>query len=156
MPAVVIDISRPAVANPDYALTTEDIARWERRYGIIPAASLVLLHTGWQRYWNDSPRYINADAAGLMHTPGFGPDAARRLLDARRAAGLGADTPGIDPGADTDLSISRMTLSQPHRIVLECLNNLHDLPPTGATIIIGRLPLVGGSGSPASPLALIP
>ena len=154
VPVVVVDIRRHATANPDYALTTDDIARWERRHGTIPAASVVLLHTGWQRYWNAPARFINADAAGLMHTPGFGIAAARRLLDARQVAGLGADAPGIDPGADTDLSISKMALAQP-RIVLECLNNLAQLPPVGATVIIGRLPLVGGSGSPAAALALV-
>ena len=155
VPAVVVDISRRSAADPNCALTAEDIARWERRHGTIPAASVVLLHTGWQRYWDAPARFINADAAGQMHTPGFGIAAARRLLDTRQVAGLGTDAPGIDPGADTDLSISKMTLAQP-RIVLECLNNLNRLPPTGATLIIGRLPLVGGSGSPVAALALVP
>ena len=41
-------------------------------------------------------------------------------------------------------------------MILECLNNLERLPATGATLVIGRLPLVGGSGSPASVLALTP
>ena len=56
---------------------------------------------------------------------------------------------------DTELSISRLALAQ-SSLVLECLNNLDQLPATGATLIIGRLPLVGGSGSPASVLALVP
>lgn len=155
IPAVVIDISRQAAANPDYALTPDDIADWERRYGPVPPDSIALLFTGWQQYWSVPERFINADANGTMHTPGFGRDAARILLSQRNAAGLGSDAPGIDPGADTELSISRMTLARP-RPVLECLNNLNLLPPVGATVIVGRLPLVGGSGSPASVLALIP
>ena len=155
IPAVVIDISRSAAANPDYALTPDDIAGWERQYGPVPADSIALLFTGWQQYWSIPERFINADANGIMRTPGFGQDAARILLAQRAAAGLGSDAPGIDPGADVELAVSRMALAKP-RPVLECLNNLHLLPPTGATVIVGRLPLAGGSGSPASVLALIP
>jgi kynurenine formamidase len=46
-------------------------------------------------------------------------------------------------------------LDQP-RIVLENLTKLELLPPTGTTLVIGLLRLAGGSGSPASVLALVP
>ena len=155
VPAVVIDISAAAAGNPDYALSVDDIADWERRYGAIPAASLVLLCAGWHWRWSEPERFINADTAGMMHTPGFTAEAARGLLGSRGVSGLGTDTPGIDAGTDTGLSVSRLALAQP-RVVLECLNNLDQLPPTGATVIIGRLPLMGGSGAPAGVLALTP
>ena len=154
-PGVVIDVSNQAAANPDYALSLDDLAAWERRNGTIPAGALALLYTGWQERWPHPERFINADANGIMHTPGFGPDAAAKLLHDRAAAGLGTDAPGIDPGTDQTLSISRLALAQP-RLVLECVNNLNQLPPTGATIITGRLKLAGGSGSPAAVLALTP
>ena len=154
-PAIVIDISAAAARNPDYALTIDDIAQWERRHGPIPTASLVLLYAGWQQRWSEPERFINADGAGIMHTPGFGTAAARYLLEQRGAAGLGSDTPGVDPGIDAELSVSRLALAQTG-IVLECLNNLDRLPPVGATVSIGRLPLAGGSGAPAGVLALTP
>ena len=157
VPAIVIDVSGPATENPDYALTPGDVAQWERRHGPVPTGSLALLFTGWQQYWNDPERFINADDAGRMHTPGFGMDAARLLLEQRNAAGLGIDTHGVDAGLDTGLSVSRMALGRPQpALVLECLNNLDELPPTGATVVVGRLPLVGGSGAPAGVLALVP
>ena len=155
VPAVVIDASGAAAGNPDYALSVDDIADWERRHGTVPASSLVLLCAGWQRRWSEPERFINADADDVMHTPGFTAEAARYLLERRGVAGLGTDTPGIDAGRDTGLSVSRMALAQ-LRVVLECLNNLDQLPPTGATVVIGRLPLVGGSGAPACVLALVP
>lgn len=155
VPAIVIDISSAATRNPDYALSIDDIAQWERRHGPIPAASLALLYAGWQQRWAEPERFINADGAGIMHTPGFGIDAARYLLEQRGAAGLGSDTPGVDPGIDAELSVSRLALAQTG-IVLECLNNLDRLPPVGATVSIGRLPLAGGSGAPAGVLALTP
>ena len=153
VPAVVFDASGPATENPDYVLTPGDVAQWEGRHGPVPPGSLALLSTGWQRYWDDPERFVNADADGRMHTPGFGSDAARFLLERRNAAGLGIDTHGIDSGMDTELLVSRLALAR-SALVLECLKNLDQLPPTGATVVVGRLPLVGGSGSPASVLAL--
>ena len=155
VPASVVDVSGPAADNPDYALSIDDIADWERQHGVIAAGSLVLLCAGWHRWWSEPGRFINADADGVMHTPGFTAEAAGYLLERRGVAGLGTDAPGIDAGADTGLSVSRLALAQP-RVVLECLNNLDRLAPTGATVIIGRLPLVGGSGAPAGVLALTP
>jgi kynurenine formamidase len=39
---------------------------------------------------------------------------------------------------------------------LENLQNLKSLPPLGAWIVVGVLPLIGGSGSPARVIALLP
>src|SRR5215210_6397933 len=38
-PAVVIDKSAEAAANPDYLLTVEDIRAWERQHGPLPQGS---------------------------------------------------------------------------------------------------------------------
>ena len=153
VPAIAIDVSGPAAQNPDYVLTPGDVAQWEQRHGPVPAGSLALLSTGWQRYWDDPERFVNVDGNGRMHTPGFGPDAAQFLLERRNIAGLGIDTHGIDTGLDANLPVSRLALAR-SALVLECLNNLDQLPPAGATVVVGRLPLAGASGSPASVLAL--
>ncbi len=154
-PAVVIDSRANAGQNPDYTLTAADLAEWERRHGRIAAGSIALLLTGWHRYWDEPGRFINLGDDGLMHTPGFGSDAAEFLLDERAAAGAGIDTHGVDAGSDAELLVSRR-FAQAGGMILECLNNLDRLPATGSTLVIGRLPLVGGSGSPACVLALAP
>lgn len=154
-PASVIDAKGPASLDPDYTLSAGDVADWERTNGPIEPNTLVLLNTGWSRFWGQPARFINAGDNGAMHTPGFSLEAARFLLEWREVAGLGIDTHGIDPGVDTSLSVSRLVLARP-ALVLECLNNLDQLPPSGATVVVGRLRLVGGSGSPASVLAFTP
>ncbi len=154
-PAVVIDSRSSASMDPDYVLTVHEFAKWERKHGKIAAGSLVLLLTGWGRYWYEPERFINLGVDGLMHTPGFTSEAVACMLDERGAAGIGIDTHGVDAGRDPALDVSRAALSR-GALVLECLNNLDQLPATGATLVIGRLPLVGGSGSPASVLALAP
>jgi kynurenine formamidase len=91
----------------------------------------------------------------VLHFPGFGVAAARFLLEERAVAGVGIDTPGVDPGWEGSFAINRLVLERP-RLVLENLTNLEQLPPTGATLVIGLLRLKGGSGSPVSALALVP
>jgi kynurenine formamidase len=155
LPAVVIDISEAAAANPDYALTIADVLAWEAEYGKITPGNLVLLYTGWQDKWFDKNAFLNQDAQGVMHFPGFGRDATQFLLNERQIAGVGIDTHGVDPGQDNSFAVNRLILEQP-RIVLENLTNLNQLPPQGTTLIIGILRLRNGSGSPAAVLALVP
>ena len=154
-PAVVIDIRERCAANRDYALTLDDLGEWESRHGPVPADSLALLLTGWAERWHDPTDYLGTDGDGGLHFPGFGPEAAAVLLHERGVAGLGTDTAGAEPGIDGTLSVSRLVLAKP-RIVLENLADLHRLPPTGATLVIGILRLAGGSGSPAAVTAFIP
>ncbi len=154
-PAVVIDSRSRTGMDPDYMLAVDHIVEWERRHGKITAGSIVLLLTGWRLYWGEPERFINRGADGQMHTPGFTSETVSFLFEERSAIGIGTDTHGVDAGRDPDLKASREALSR-SSLVLECLNNVDQLPAKGATLVIGRLPLVGGSGSPACVLALIP
>ncbi|MCG3771837.1 MAG: hypothetical protein JW384_03033 [Nitrosomonadaceae bacterium] len=91
-----------------------------------------------------------------MHFPGFGVEASEFLVNERKVVGIGLDTLGIDRGVDTHFPVhSNVTL--PHNVWhIENLTNLKSLPPTGALVFIGVLPLVDGSGSPARILAMVP
>jgi kynurenine formamidase/alkylation response protein AidB-like acyl-CoA dehydrogenase len=155
VPGVVIDIRDGARVNWDYALCVEDILGWEARYGEIPPGCVVLLYTGWQEKWSDGSAFLNQDAQGGMHFPGFGIDATRFLLEERQVAGVGIDTHGVDSGQDSTFATNRLVLER-QGIVLENLTNLDQLPPIGATLVIGVLRLRGGSGSPCGVLAFVP
>jgi kynurenine formamidase len=154
-PAVVIDIAGKAAANADYAATVEDIAAWEAKNGRIPAGSVVLLATGWAGKWGDPTAFMNVDSEGKLHFPGFAGDTTKFLLAERGIAGVGIDTHGVDPGLDEEFATNSQVLEQP-RIVLENLDHLDQLPPTGSTLVIGLLRLKDGSGSPVSVLAFVP
>ncbi len=153
--AVLIDIRKQAAANPDYALALSDVLTWEQQYGQIPQGSVVLLFTGWQSKWSDDAAFLNQDASGGLHFPGFGSEATQFLLAERQIAGVGIDTHGVDSGQNTTFATNRLVLEQP-RIVLENLTNLDQLPAIGTTLVIGVLRLRGGSGSPVAVLALLP
>lgn len=155
VPAVVIDGRSSAMTNPDYCLTIVDVLNWETQYGKIPAGSVVLFYTGWQEKWSDPNLFMNWDADGNAHFPGFNVAATQFLLTDRAIAGVGIDTHGVDPASDSTFATNRAVLAQAG-IVLENLTNLDQLPPVGTTLAIGLLRLQGGSGSPVSVLAFMP
>ena len=155
VPAIVIDIRHKTTENPDYALTIDDVLNWEEQHHCIQNGSVVLLYTGWQERWGDVETFFNQVEPGKFHFPGFGAEATRFLLEKRAIAGIGIDTHGVDPGIDEAFTSNKLVLEKP-RIVLENLTNLHQLPPTGTTLVIGILRLKGGSGTPVSVLAFVP
>jgi kynurenine formamidase len=155
VPAVVIDIRDKAAQDVDYRLTVDDITAWEAVNGQIPAGSVVILFTGWEDKWGDPAAFINEDADGVLHWPGFGADAAEYLVSERGAVGLGTDTHGADPGNDEEYGAS-FAMYDADGMILECLGGLDQLPLVGATLVVGGLPIEGGSGSPARIFAFLP
>ena len=159
-PAVVMDLREKAGSNPNYTLGVADVLAWEQRHGPVPSGSVTLLLTGWQDKWSNPAEFLGTefrgeDAEEGLSFPGFGLDAVCFLLAERGIAGVGIDTHGVDGGQGADFAVNRLVLEE-LRIVLENLNNLDQLPPTGATLVIGVLRLRGGSGCPVSVTAFVP
>ncbi|NDF02895.1 MAG: cyclase family protein [Actinobacteria bacterium] len=153
-PAIVIDISKRIGNDPDGELLLSDVEAFEEKNGQIPLGCAVLLRTGWEEFNSNEIKYVGAP--GNIRFPGFGVEAAKLLVNERKAVGLGIDTLGIDPGGVTTFPV-HATVSHPKGLWhLENLQNLKMLPPTGAWIVVGVLPLIDGSGSPARVIALVP
>jgi kynurenine formamidase len=154
VPAIAIDARDKAAANPGYQLSARDVEAWEARHGKIPAGSLVILNTGWHKRFNEPAKYINMDAGKVMRFPGFGPDSAKLLLE-RNVAGIGIDTLSIDFGPSQDFKTHLIMLGA-NKYQIENLANLDALPPTGATVFVGVLPVRGGSQAQARVVAFLP
>ena len=153
-PIAVIDISDRLGDDADGELTLADVKNFESTHGAIPQGCAVLLRTGWEEFNRDELRY--AGKPGDLRFPGFGVEAAQYLVDKCKVVGLGIDTLGIDPGIATSFPVHFLVTHPKGLWHLENLQNLKKLPPLGAWIVVGVLPLVGGSGSPARVIALIP
>jgi kynurenine formamidase len=156
-PAVLIDVSEAAAGNRDYRLDVDAVHAFEARHGRIPAGSIVLLRTGWSRHWPDAKNYLGDDTPGdasRLHFPAYGAEAARLLVN-RQVVMLGVDTASIDYGASTDFPVHRITAAQ-NVAGLENLDNLEQLPPTGAIVLALPMKIEGGSGGPVRVLALVP
>jgi kynurenine formamidase len=157
-PAIVIDATEAAAADPDYLLSADDIARFESQHGRIPEGTIVLMRTGWDARWPDVLRYLGDDTpddASNLHFPGFGEDAARLLVEERGVAALGADVASIDYGQSADFPVHRLAMAR-NVPGLENLANLGELPPTGSVVVALPMKIAGGSGGPLRAIAIVP
>jgi D-alanyl-D-alanine dipeptidase/kynurenine formamidase len=157
VPIVVIDVAKQVAADADYRLTVEDVLAWERVNGAIPRGVAVLLRTDWSVRWPDRKRTFGDDAPGRtdrLHFPAYGKQAAELLVQARKVAALGLDTPSLDHGPSTDFPAHRVAAAA-NVPGFENLMNLDRLPPTGAWLVALPMKIAGGSGGPLRAVALI-
>ena len=156
-PAVVLDFSARVAEDPDFLLEVEHVREWESQHGPLPAGGWLLYRTGWDVRSDSQERFLNADDTG-PHTPGVSPACARWLAEEAPVVGLGVETVGTDAGAAHSFDPPfpcHAALMGSGKYGLTQLQNLALLPATGALLIAGPLPIVGGSGSPSRVLALV-
>ena len=155
-PAVLIDVTNGEAANmpvdADYQISVADFENWEKQYGRLPDNSIILLRTGFGRYWPDKQKYLGTTMRGQagvaqLHFPGLHPAAARWLVRHRQIASIGIDTPSIDYGQSTQYE-SHQILFAEQIPVFENLANLEKLPATGLAVIALPMKIRGGSGAP--------
>ena len=157
-PAVVVDVRDAVAKDRDYRLSPEDLKTWEARYGRIPIGAIVLMHSGWGRYWPDKVKYLGSVTHGdpdTLHFPGFSKEAAEFLIKERLIDGVGIDTASIDHGPSRDFLVHQ-TLNGANVYGLENVASLERLPATGATIIALPMKIKGGSGGPVRIIAILP
>ena len=72
-PAVVIDVRQKTLSNLDYQLMPSDIEDWEEKHDRIPEGVILLVLTGWGKFFSDNNKYLEMQPAGNvsnMHFPG--------------------------------------------------------------------------------------
>ena len=152
-PAAVLDFTAQATANPDFLLEIDHIRAWEKQHGPLPKGGWLLYRTGWDSRSRDQGSFLNAG-----HTPGISIECARWLAEEAPVQGVGVETVGTDAGAAHSFAPPfpcHSFLLGHDKYGLTQLQNLSSLPPTGAVLIVGPLPIVSGSGSPCRALALV-
>lgn len=154
-PGVVIDIEPRAEQLPDTTLTVQDITEWETKHGRIPDGAIVLVHTGWGRFWDSYVRYQNQDAMGRLHFPGYSAESARWLVDNRKIRGIGIDTLSIDHGTSKDFAVHHI-INGAGKYGLENVAYLTKLPPRGFFLIVAPIKIEAGTGGPTRITAVLP
>ena len=156
--AVVVDVSARALQNRDYLVSVRDFLRWERANGKIPRRSMVLLRTGWARFWPNAARYMGTaqrgqEAVPKLHFPGLHPNGARWLVRNRAVKAVGIDTASIDYG-QSKLFVTHQVLGAANVPVFENLN-LQRLPLKGFTVFALPMKIDRGSGGPLRAIAVL-
>jgi kynurenine formamidase len=157
--AVIVDVTSKAAANPDYQVSVTDFQNWERRNGRIAPGTIVLLRTGWGKFYGDRKKYLGteergAEAVAKLRFPGLDPAAARWLTQNRSIKAIGLDTPSIDYGQST-LFESHRILFEKNIPAFENVANLEQLPLKGFSVIALPMKIKGGSGGPLRIVALL-
>ena len=157
---VRIDIVEQCARNRDYQIATWDLEQWETKHGRIPDHAIVLLSTGYARFWPSRKDYLGTEVRGQegvreLHFPGLHPEAAAWLVRERRVKAVGIDTASIDYGQSTKFETHVALLSQ-NVPVFENLSNLHDLPARGFDVIALPMKIAGGTGGPLRIIAVVP
>lgn len=158
--AVRIDVTERCAGNWDYRVAISDFERWEAEHGRIQNDSIVLLDTGFARFWPSRKDYLGTELRGqegvrALHFPGVHPEAAAWLVHERHVKAVGIDTASIDYGQSTKFE-THVALLSANVPVFENLANLHDLPDRGFDVIALPMKIGGGTGGPLRIIAVVP
>ena len=144
--------------SPGEEVTANDLEICEQQLDEpINAGDAVLIRTGWGSRWDDGDAYIGKESG----VPGPGPEAAEWLAS-RSPFLAGADSIAferIPPGVGhATLPVHRILLVE-HGIHIVETMALEELAAAGVReflLVLIPMPLVGATGSPVRPLALVP
>lgn len=158
--AIKIDIKENALKDRDYLISIEDLKSWETSQNMqIPDGSIVLLETGYSKFYPDKIKYLGTDERGpeavkLLRFPGLSPEAAQWLVDERNINAIGLDTPSIDYGQSTGFESHVILLSE-NIPAFENLTNLDQLPYKDFMVIALPMKIKDGSGGPLRIIGIV-
>ena len=157
--AVLVDVSEAAAKDRDYQVTARDFENWEKDNGRIPDGAIVILRTGFSRFWPDRKKYLGTEGRGpeavkQLRFPGLHPKAALWLAGQRKIKSVGIDTASIDHGPSTHFETHRALFAESIP-AFENLANLERLPNRGFTILALPMKIQGGSGAPLRIIAIL-
>lgn len=155
---VLLDIAGQAGVEAlpaDFTITPAHLESAARAHGVsIEGGDVVLLRTGWARYWNDAARYI-AEVRG----PGPDADGARWLSSRGAPSGpfaAGSDTIAFERVPSPSMPVHVHLLVESGIHIIEALNLEQLAAERVYTFLFVAIPLKirGATGSPIRPVAL--
>ncbi|GAA1145725.1 cyclase family protein [Ornithinicoccus hortensis] len=155
-PAIVLDVTEQVAADPNFLIEREHVEAFAAEHGGLPDGGWLLCRTGWSARVTQEEMINNTETGPT--SPGMSVDCARWVAEESPLQGIGVETVGTDAGAahsfDPAFPCHSFLLGN-GKYGLAQLQNLDQLPPTGAVVLASPLRIVGGSGSPARVVALV-
>lgn len=146
-PLVCISIVDQVRKAPDYSLQIADILAWEKRYGLIPAGSVVMVRSDWSRRWGEP------GLAAEPKFPGVSLDALKFLHQQRHILFHGHEP--LDTDCSPDLAGEAWLLRNGYTQA-EGVAHLDQVPARGALLLTGFPKFRGGLGGYARFVAVCP
>jgi kynurenine formamidase len=147
---VLLDIARADPLSDDFEITPGHLDAASAGVEIGPG-DVVLLRTGWARYFRDPGKFILQ-----VHGPGPGLPGAK-WLSARGVFAAGSDTVAFEKVPDPAMPVHVHLLVEKGIHIIECLN-LEELAKAGVReflFVAIPLKLEGATASPVRPIALV-
>ncbi len=142
---------------PGYQVTVDDLEGAAARGAVeFRDGDVILVGTGWSRRWGERETFVGA--AGGVPGPGV---AAAQWLAERRPRAVGAESIAFEhlpPGAGHALlPVHRIMLVENGINIIETMNlaRLLDRGITEFLIVLSPLMVIGATGSPVRPLAIL-
>jgi kynurenine formamidase len=158
-PGACVDVSAKCSVDRDYQVSVEDFQEWEKTNRATLNDRIVLIRTGYGRFWPDRQKYLGTNefgraAVAKLHFPGLDPAAADWLIKRRNVRMVGIDTASIDYGQTQDYP-THVRLFRDDVPALENVADMTDLPALGFQVIALPMKIGGGSGAPCRIVAII-
>lgn len=135
----------------DFEITPDHLEQAANVQGVtIQAGDVVVLRTGWARFWEDASRFV-----AQVHGPGPG-ELAARWLSARGIFAAGSDTVAFEVVPAPAMPVHVHLLVERGIHIIECLNLEQLAADRVHTFLFVAMPLKirGGTGSPIRPIAV--
>jgi kynurenine formamidase len=153
---VLLDIAGSEPLALDFAITPAALDEACKRQSVeVLPGDVVLLRTGWAKFWHDPRRYITGGSGAQAAGPG--PElAGARWLSQRGVYAAGSDTIAFErvPGAAMPVHVHLLVESGIY--IMEALN-MEELAKERCyefLFVAAPLKIQGGTGSPIRPLAI--
>jgi kynurenine formamidase len=146
---VLLDVAGQEPLSDTHTITPDELSRAARAE--IRPGDVVLIRTGWARYFSDPKKFISE-----VRGPGPAIEGARWLSE-RGVFAAGSDTVAFEKVPDASMPVHVHMLVEKGIHLIECLN-LEELAAAGvAEFLFIALPLKirGATGSPVRPVAVV-
>jgi kynurenine formamidase len=160
VPGILLDVAHArgeTVLPPGYGITADDLDGAAERIGSRPGpGEACLVRTGWARNWRDSAAYLGHDTG----VPGLTESAGRWLVD-HGVVVAGTDTTAFEQipagTGHRTMPVHRLLLVEHGVHIVEhlMLEEIGAAALTRFLFVLSPLKIVGGTGSPVRPLAVV-
>jgi len=148
---VLLDLAGAEPLPEDFCVTPEDLESCARRQAVeVKPGDVVLLRTGWGRFWDEPARFVN-------EVRGPGPELpAAQWLSQRRVFAAGSDTVSFEKVPAPSMPVHVHLLVDCGIHILESLNLEEVAAARIYTFLFVAAPLKirGGTASPIRPFAI--
>ena len=131
--------------NGGQSITKTDIQKFEKNHGKIENFSSVIFYTDWQK--NLQKKYY------FTKNPGLSVSAAKYLAS-KKISLVGIDSPSIDLGKDSKLSVHQI-FAKKGMLIVENLANLDKIKSSKFHLVVLPLKLKNATGSPVRAIAFV-